>query len=172
MDRTAKSEMIDDLKGLFAEAGVVVVTRYSGLSVKELTELRAKLREKEASFKVVKNRLVKKAIDGSDNEVGADLFVGPTGIAYSSDPVASAKVAVDFAKSNDKLIVVGAILDGQRLDEAGVKALAELPSIDELRAQILGLIQTPAAQVAGLLTMPGQYVVNCIHQKIEQEEAA
>ena len=153
MDRAQKAESIETLKGVFEGAGAVVVTHYMGLSVAELSDLRGRLRKEGAKFKVVKNRLAQKAINGAGEGAQA-LFRGPVGIAYAPDPVSAAKVATQYAKDNDKFTVVGAIMGEQVLDRAGVDALAKLPSLDALRARLVGLIQAPATRIAGVLAAP------------------
>ena len=154
MDRTQKAEAVQGLNGLFAEAGAVVVAHYSGMTVSEMGELRARMRKAGASFKIAKNRLAKRALEGTPANGIADLFKGPTGIGYSKDPVAAPKVLVAYAKENDKLKILGGIAVGSVLNVEGVKALAELPSLDQLRAKILGLLQAPATKVAGVLQAP------------------
>lgn len=155
MDRAQKAEAIEGLKSVFADSGAVVVTHYLGLTVAEMTELRNRLRKEGAQFKVVKNTLAQKALDGVAGDAGDALFVGPVGIAFGSDPVSAAKVVTQYAKENDKLSVVGGIL-GQTtvLDQNAVKSLATLPSLDQIRAQLIGLIQAPATKVAGVLQAP------------------
>jgi len=154
MDRAQKAESIETLKGVFADAGAVVVTHYLGLTVAEMTELRDRLRKEGAKLKVVKNRLAQKALDGSVGEAGEALFKGPVAIAYASDPVSAAKVTSQYAKDNDKFIVVGGLMGETVLDQKGVNALATLPSLDQLRGKIIGLIQAPATKVAGVLQAP------------------
>ncbi len=154
MERAQKSEMVGMLEGVFGEAGVVVVTHYAGLNVAEMTQLRTQLREAGGQLKVVKNRLVKRALAGTAGEAASDLFTGPVAIAYSADPVAAPKAAVDFAKTNDKLVLIGGWMGDRLLDEAGVKSLAALPSLDQLRGKLVGLIQAPATKVAGVLQAP------------------
>lgn len=155
MDRAQKQESIESLKSVFADAGAVVVTHYMGLTVAEMTDLRLRLRKEGAAIKVVKNTLALKALDGSLGEKGDTLFTGPVAIAYGPDAVSAAKIAVQFAKENDKLKIVGGILDRvDVLDEAGVRALATLPSLDELRGKLIGLIQAPATKIAGVLQAP------------------
>jgi len=149
-----------------------VVTHQSGLTVAESTDLRRRMRAADASYKVTKNRLVKLALVGTPYEAIADLFEGPTAIAYSADPVAAARVAVDFSKENDKLVVVGGAMAENRLDEAGVKALATLPSLDELRGKLLGLLNAPATKVAGVLQAPASQLARVLSAHAEQEEAA
>jgi len=154
VDRTQKEEMVSSLHETFASAEMVVVTHNLGLTVSEMENLRQQLREAGASFKVTKNRLTRLALKGTKFEGLADLFTGPTGIAYSSDPVAAAKIAVKFAKGNDNLELVGGALGTESLDINGVKALATLPSLDELRGKLVGLLQAPATKVAGVLQAP------------------
>ena len=154
MDRAQKAESIETLKGVFEGAGAVVVTHYLGLTVAEMTDLRGRLRKEGATLKVVKNTLVQKALDGSVGEAGDALFTGPVAIAYAPDPVSAAKVATQYAKDNEKFTVVGGLMGQTVLDQNGIKALATLPSLDELRARIVGLIQAPATKVAGVLQAP------------------
>ncbi len=154
MDRAQKAEAVEALKGVFAKAGVVVVGRYSGLTVADMTGLRRRLRDAGGELKVVKNRLAKIALEGAPQSAGAHLFNGPTAIAFSPDPVSATKVAVAYAKEKEQFVLVGALLGAQVLDEKGVQALATLPSLDELRGKIIGLIQAPATKVAGVLQAP------------------
>ena len=154
MDRAQKQETIETLKGVFDSSGAVVVTHYLGLTVAEMTDLRDRLRKEGASLKVVKNRLVQKALDGSVGEAGDALFKGPVAIAYASDPVSAAKVTAQYAKDNDKFTVVGGLMGQTVLDQNGIKALATLPSLDELRATIVGLIQAPATKIARVVSEP------------------
>ncbi len=154
MDRAQKAESIEALKGVFASAGAVVVAHYSGLTVAEMTDLRGKLRKEGATLQVVKNTLVKKAIAGANGEAGDRLFTGPVAIAFAPDPVSAAKVAVDYAKTNDKFVVQGAVMGAVVLDAKGVGALATLPSLDQIRGQLIGLVQAPATKVAGVLQAP------------------
>ena len=154
MQRTEKEQLVASMRGTFEEAGVVVVTHYSGLTVDEITDLRAKMRAAGAGLKVTKNRLTRLALEGTKFDGISDLFKGPTAIAYADDPVAAAKVAVDFAKGNEKLIVLGGSLPERALDASGVKALASMPSLDESRATIVGLLQAPAGKIASVLQAP------------------
>ena len=154
MDRAQKAESIETLKGVFADAGAVVVTHYLGLSVSEMGDLRGRLRKEGATFKVVKNRLAQKALNGGEEGEAAALFRGPVGIAYAPDPVSAAKVATQFAKDNDKFKIVGAMMGEAVLDAKAVDALAKLPSLDQLRAKIVGLIQAPATRLAGVTQAP------------------
>ncbi len=154
MDRIEKREFVAELAGVFSETSMVVVTRNAGMTVAEVTKLRQSMRAAGASFKVAKNRLALLALEGTRFDGISSLMKGPTALAWSQDPVAVAKAAVDFAKTNDKFVLIGGALGNQLLDAAGVKALSELPSLDALRAKILGLIQAPATKVAGVLAAP------------------
>jgi large subunit ribosomal protein L10 len=154
MDRTQKAETVESLNGLFTEAGAVIVAHYKGMTVAQMGDLRSRLRKAGASFRVAKNRLAQRAVVGTQANGIADLFKGPTGIAYSHDPVAAPKVLVAYAKENDKLKILGGLAVGAVLNPEGVKALAELPSLDQLRAKIIGLVQAPATKVAGVLQAP------------------
>ena len=154
MDRAQKAESIEALKGVFASSGAVVVTHYLGLTVAEMTDLRGRLRKENAQIKVVKNRLAQKALNGSAGDAGAALFKGPVAIAFAPDPVSAAKVVTQYAKDNEKFSVVGGLMGEQVLDQGAVKALASLPSLDQIRSQIIGLIQAPATKVAGVLQAP------------------
>jgi large subunit ribosomal protein L10 len=154
MDRAQKQESIEELKGVFGEAGAVVVTHYMGLTVAEMTDLRGRLRKEGASLQVVKNTLAIKALDGSVGEAGDSLFKGPVAIAYAPDPVAAAKVATQYAKDNEKFSVVGGLMGQVVMDQKAVSALATLPSLDQLRGKIIGLLQAPATKIAGILQAP------------------
>ncbi len=154
VDRIEKREFVAELSAVFAETSMVVVTRNAGMTVADVTDLRRKMRAAGASFKVAKNRLALLALDGTRFDGIAPLMKGPTAISWSKDPVAVAKAAVDFAKTNDKFVLVGGALGNQVLDVAGLKALAELPSLDSLRAKLLGLLNAPATKVAGVLQAP------------------
>lgn len=154
MDRSQKAESVASLNASFAEAGVVVVTRNLGLTVAQSTVLRGKVREAGATYKVAKNRLAKLAIQDTDYAGIGEFLTGPTAIAVSADPVAAAKAVVDFAKTNDKLEIVGGSMGTQVLNAEGIKALASMPSLDELRAKLIGLVQAPATKVAQLTTAP------------------
>jgi len=154
MDRAQKTEAVAELNRTFNEVGVVVVTRNLGLTVAQSTELRIKMREAGATYKVSKNKLAKIALKDTDYAGLSDLLTGPVGLATSTDPVAAAKVASEFAKTNDKLEIVGGGMGATVLDVAGVNALASLPSLDELRAKIVGLVQAPATKLAQLTNAP------------------
>jgi large subunit ribosomal protein L10 len=170
MDRAQKSEAIEALKGVFEGAGAVVVTHNLGLTVAQMSDLRGRLRKEGASFKVVKNRLAQKAMNGASDSAHA-LFKGPVGIAYAPDPVSAAKVATEYAKGNDKFVVVGAIMGETVLDQAGVDALAKLTSLDELRARIVGLINAPATRIAGVLAAPGAQLARVLAAYAEKDAA-
>lgn len=154
MDRSQKADAVAALNSTFAESGVVVVTRNLGLTVAQSTDLRAKMRDSGASIKVAKNRLAKLALKNTDYEGLGDLLTGPTALATSTDPVAAAKAAVEFAKTNDKLEIVGGAMGSLVLDEAGVKALASMPSLDELRGKLVGLVNAPATKIAQVVNAP------------------
>ena len=154
MDRSQKTEAVAQLNEVFNEVGVVVVTRNLGLSVAQSTELRTKMREAGASYKVAKNRLAKLALKDTDYTGLEEYLSGPTALGYSEDPVAAAKAVVDFAKTTDKLEIVGGSMGATVLDEAGVKALASMPSLDELRGKIVGLVNAPATKVVQLVNAP------------------
>ncbi len=158
MNRAQKEEQVAMLNALFGAATLVVVTRPVGLTVAQATVLRRQMRDAGALFKVTKNRLTRLALKGTAFEGLDGLFVGPTAIAYSDDPVAAARVAVDFAEKNDTLGIMGGGLGEQVLDAAQVTALAKLPSLDELRGRLVGIIQTPATRLAGVLQAPAGQV--------------
>ena len=171
MDRTQKAEAVESLKGLFSQEGAVVVAHYSGMTVAQMGELRSRLRKAGASFRVAKNRLAVRAVEGTQAKAIAHLFKGPTGIAYSKDPIAAPKVVVAYAKENDKLKVLGGIAVGSVLNVEGVKALAELPSLDQLRAKILGLLQAPATRIAGVLQAPAGGLARVISAHAKKDAA-
>ena len=155
MDRAQKKEAVAELKQTFNETSVVVVTRNLGLTVAQSTTLRNRMRDAGARYKVAKNRLALIALEGTRYQPISDLLTGPTALATSEDPVAAAKAVVEFAKTNDRLEIVGGAMGETLLDVNGVKALAELPSLDELRAKIVGLIQAPATKIARTINEPG-----------------
>lgn len=154
MDRSQKADAVAALNATFGEVGVVVVTRNLGMTVAQTTALRVKMREAGASFKVSKNSLAKLAIADTDYAGIGDMLTGPVGLATSVDPVAAAKIVVEFAKTNDKLEVVGGAMGAVVLDAEGIKALATMPSLDEMRAKLIGLVQAPATKIAQLATAP------------------
>jgi large subunit ribosomal protein L10 len=158
MDRSQKADLVAELKNVFTETSVVVVTRNLGLSVAQSTDLRLKMRDAGAQFKVAKNRLALIALEGTKYGPIGDMLTGPTALATSTDPVAAAKVAVEFAKTNDRLEIVGGAMGDTVLDVAGIKALAELPSLDQLRGTLVGLIQAPATKIARIVSEPGAMI--------------
>jgi large subunit ribosomal protein L10 len=172
VERAQKREVVSELNEVFNSTSSVVVTHYSGLNVAELSDLRGRMREAGATFKVTKNRLTKLALDGTPYDHIADLFTGPTAIAYSDDPVAPAKIAVEFAKKNDLLVVLGGAMGDTQLDVDGVKALAALPSLDELRGKIVGLLNAPATKVARVLQAPAGQLARVMSAQGAKDEAA
>jgi large subunit ribosomal protein L10 len=172
MDRAQKADSIEDLKTVFAGAGAVVVTHYMGLTVAEMSELRARLRKEGASLKVVKNRLAQKAMNGSAGDAGDRLFKGPVAIAFAKDPVSAAKVVIQYAKDNDKFTVVGAVLGKTVLNADGVKSLSTLPSLDQMRGTLIGLIQAPATKVAGVLQAPAGQLARVFNAYATKDDAA
>jgi large subunit ribosomal protein L10 len=172
MDRAQKADSIEDLKTVFAGAGAVVVTHYMGLTVAEMSELRARLRKEGASLKVVKNRLAQKAMNGSAGEAGDSLFKGPVAIAFAKDPVAAAKVVIQYAKDNEKFTVVGAVLGKTVLNADGVKSLSTLPSLDQMRGTLIGLIQAPATKIAGVLQAPAGQLARVFNAYATKDDAA
>lgn len=160
------------MRTMFDETTLVVVTHYSGLTVADMGDLRQRMRDAGAAFKVTKNRLTRRALEGTKFQHLDDLFVGPTAVAYSDDPVAAAKATVEYAKVNDKLIVLGGAMGEERLDEKGVRALAALPSLDELRAKMVALLNTPATRIVGVLQAPAGQLARLLKARSEQDEAA
>ena len=171
MDRAQKAAAVADLKQTFSEVGVVVVTRNLGLTVAQSTQLRTKMREAGATYKVSKNKLARIALDGTDYLSLGDMLTGPVGLASSIDPVAAAKVIVDFAKTNDKLEIVGGSMGATSLDVDGVKALATMPSLDELRAKIVGLLVAPATKLATITQAPAAQLARVLSAYAEKEAA-
>ena len=172
MDRSHKEKLVATLNDTFKQAELVIVTRQGGLTVAEVTDLRRQMRAAGAGFKVAKNRLTKRALDGTRfQRTGSGLLTGPTAIAFSRDPVAAAKVAVEFANKNEKLTIVGGSLGERALDLAGVKALATLPSLDEMRARIVGLIKAPATKLAGRSAAPAGGLARVIAAHARKAEA-
>ena len=171
MDRSQKSETVSELNRTFTETSVVIVTRNLGLTVAQSTALRNRMREAGATYKVSKNKLARIALDGTKYGSLNDLLVGPTALSTSANPVAPAKVVVEFAKTNDKLEIVGGAMGDTVLDLAGVKALAELPSLDELRAKIVGLVQAPATKLVQIVQAPGGQLARLLSAHAEKEAA-
>ncbi len=172
MDRASKEELVSQLNERFQQAGVVIVTQQHGLTVAQSQDLRRKMRDAGASFKVTKNRLTRLALKGTKFEAIESLFTGPTGIAYSEDPVTAAKIAVEFAKDNDKLTIVGGAMEATVLDASGVEALAKLPSLDELRGKLIGLLQAPATKLAGVTQAPAGQLARLLNAYAQKGEAA
>ena len=172
MDRTEKQAFVASLAAVFAQTNAVIVTRNAGLTVAEVSDLRRKMKAAGATYKVAKNRLAGLALDGTRFTAIKPLLKGPTALSWSNDPVAVAKVAVEFAKSNEKLTIVGGALGTRALDEAGIKALAELPSLDVLRAQLLGLLSTPASKLVSVLQAPSASLVRVLNARVEKAQAA
>jgi large subunit ribosomal protein L10 len=172
VDRAAKKELVTVLHDVFKDTGVVVVAHYAGLTVAQMTDYRRRMKAAGGTVKVAKNRLVKLALQDTNAAGIADLFKGPTCVAYSKDPIAAAKVAVDYAKGNDKLVILGGAMGASVLDAKSVKALAELPSLDELRAKLIGLLNAPATKIARTIKEPGAKLARVVQAKASAAEAA
>jgi large subunit ribosomal protein L10 len=172
VDRAAKKELVTELNGVFKASSVVIVAHYAGLTVAEMQKLRMQMKQAGAQVKVAKNRLAKIALDGTDVAVVAPLLKGPTVIAYSGDPVAAPKVASDFAKTNEKFVILGGAMGKTALNPDGVKALAALPSLDELRAKLVGLVQAPATKIAQLVNAPAATLARVLQAYADKGEAA
>ncbi len=172
MDRAEKREFVTDLNETFKASGAIVVARYAGLTVAQMNDLRSKMRAQGGTVKVAKNRLAQIALQGTDAEKIQGLFQGQTLIAYSTDPIAAPKVANDFAKGNDKLVILGGAMGTTALDAEGVKALAALPSLDELRGKLVGMIQTPATRIAGVVAAPAAQLARVFAAYAKKDEAA
>jgi len=162
MDKAGKQAARKDLEAIFEESGAVVVTQYSGLSVADLTGLRTELRKGGGRLKVVKNRVARIALDGKGGDAAADMFKGPVAIAYAEDPTVPAKAAAEFAKTNNKLILIGALMDGEVMDAAGVAALAILPSREELIATVVARLLGQASQIGQRINAPGQQLAGAV----------
>ena len=171
MDREQKTAAVAELNRTFSESGVVVVTRNLGLSVAQSTALRVKMREAGARYKVAKNRLARIAAQGTPYESLGDLLTGPTALSTSADPVAAAKAVVEFARTNDKIEIVGGAMGATVLDVAGVRALAELPSLDALRAKIVGLVQAPATKVVQIVQAPAGQLARVFKAYADKDQA-
>jgi large subunit ribosomal protein L10 len=171
VERAEKRELVTELNGVFTGAGSVVVAHYTGLTVAQLSDLRKKMRAAGGSVKVAKNRLIKIALQGTKSEGMSDLFIGQTLIAYSEDPIAAPKVAVDFAKINDKLVIIGGAMGTTMLNDAGIKSLATMPSINELRAKLVGMISTPATRIASVLSAPAGQIARVLNAYSQKDAA-
>jgi large subunit ribosomal protein L10 len=172
VERAEKREFVASMHDAFSNAGAVVVAHYTGLTVSEISAFRAKVRDAGGTVKVAKNRLAKIALQGTEAEHISGLFQGQTLVVFSADPVAAPKAAVDFAKSNDKLVILGGAMGPTSLDESGVKALASLPSLDELRAKLVGMISTPATRIAQIVNAPAGQLARVIGAYARKDEAA
>jgi large subunit ribosomal protein L10 len=172
VDRSEKEQLVTSLHETLKKAELVVITQQSGLTVAEVTNLRRQMRQAGAGFKVTKNRLARLALEGTKFEGLKEMFTGPTAIAYSADPIAAAKVAVTYANSNEKLKIVGGAMAGQVLDPSGIKALATLPSLDQLRAKIIGILVTPATRVATVLQAPAAQLARVLKAYASKGDAA
>ena len=171
MDRTEKREFVAALGQVFAETSMVVVTQNNGMTVAEVSDLRRRMRASGSTFKVAKNRLAALALDGTRFDGIKPMLKGPTALAWSQDPVAVAKAAVDFAKTNERFVVIGGALGTQMLNADGIKSLAELPSLNELRAKLVGMVQTPATRIAGILQAPGGQLARVFGAYAKRDEA-
>lgn len=172
VDRAEKREFVTSMREAFDNAGAIVVAHYTGLSVSEISAFRAKVKEAGGTVKVAKNRLAKIALQGTEVEHMTELFQGQTLVCYSGDPVSAPKAAVDFAKTNDKLVIIGGAMGATSLDESGVKALASMPSLDELRAKIVGMINTPATRIAQVVNAPAGQLARVFNAYAQKDEAA
>ena len=172
MERAEKKELVATFNEVAKTATVIVVAHNKGLTANQVVDLRNKMAKAGATIKVVKNRLAKIALNGTDAHGISDLFVGPTMVAYGADPVAAPKVFADFAKGNDKFVVLGGVLGKTTLDAQGVKALAELPSLDQLRGKLIGLIQAPATKIAGVVAAPAGQLARVIQAYATKDNAA
>jgi len=172
VDRTEKREFVSSLASVFAETSMVVVTQNKGLTVAEVSDLRRKMRAGGSTFKVAKNRLAILALEGTPFDGIKPMLKGPTALAWSTDPVAVAKTAVDFAKTNEKLVLIGGALGTQTLDAAGIRALADLPSLDTLRGRLVGMLQTPATRVASVLAAPAGQLARVFGAYANKDETA
>ena len=171
MDRTEKREFVASLGQVFADTSMVVVAQNKGLTVAEVSDLRRKMRASGSTYKVAKNRLAVLALEGTRFDGIKPMLKGPTALAWSQDPVAVAKTAVDYAKTNEKFVVIGGALGAQMLNADGIKALADLPSLDSLRARLVGMIQTPATRIAGVLAAPAGQLARVLGAYARKDEA-
>lgn len=172
MDRSMKQELVETLHTTFKSSNLVVVTELKGLTVAELSDFRRKMREAGAGLKVAKNRLARRALAGTDYAGLDALFRGPTAIGYSVDPIAAAKIAINFAKTNDKVTIKGGAMNGHMLDKAGVEALANLPSLDELRGKLVGVLVAPATKIAAVLQAPAGQLARVLNAHAQKDQAA
>lgn len=172
MEKAEKREFVTELNGVFQAAGSVVVAHYAGVTVAQMNDFRSKMRAAGGTVKVAKNRLAKIALQGTESEGMSDLFKGQTLIAYSADPITAPKVLVDFAKTNDKIIVLGGTMGSTTLNADAVRSLATLPSLDELRSKLLAMIQTPATRIAGVVAAPASQLARVFAAYAKKDEEA
>lgn len=172
MDRAQKRELVTTLHDSLANTNVVIVAHYAGLTVAEMTDLRRQMKDAGGQVRVAKNRLAKLALEGTKAKGIADLLAGPTCIAYSDDPVAAPKIAVNFAKTNEKLVILGGAMGETVLDLEGIRSLASLPSLDELRGKIVGLLQAPASKIARTINEPAAQLARILSAQGSKSEAA
>jgi large subunit ribosomal protein L10 len=172
VDRAQKRELVERLNDQWKTSGVIVVAHYQGMSVAQMTDFRKRIKDAGGVVKVAKNRLAKLAVKGTDVESISDLLQGQTCLAYSQDPISAAKVSVKYARENEKLVILGGAMGKTRLDSAGVKALADLPSLDELRGKLIGLLQAPAAKIARIVKEPGGMLARVLAAKGSEEAKA
>jgi large subunit ribosomal protein L10 len=172
MDRAEKRELVSTLNEAWKDTGVIVVAHYAGMTVAQMTEFRKRVKEAGGSVKVAKNRLAKLALKDTDSVSISDLLKGQTCLAYSDDPIAAARISVKYSKENEKLVILGGAMGKTVLDANAVKALADLPSLDELRAKLIGLLQAPATKIARILKEPGGQLARVIQAKSAQAPAA
>lgn len=169
MDRAQKRELVARLNDQWKASGVIVVAHYKGMTVAQMTDFRKRVKDAGGVVKVTKNRLAKLAVKGTDVETISDLLQGQTCVAYSEDPISAARASVKYARENDKLVILGGAMGRTRLDDGGVKALADLPSLDELRATLIGLLQAPAGKIARILNEPGGMLARVLAARGAQE---
>ena len=172
VERAEKREFVSELNEVFKASGSVVVASYAGVTVAQMNDLRSKMRAQGGTVKVAKNRLAKIALQGTESEKINNLFKGQTLICYANDPITAPKIASDFAKTNDKLVIIGGAMGATALDAEGVKALATLPSLDELRARLLGMIQTPATRIAAVVQAPAAQLARVFAAYAKKDEEA
>jgi large subunit ribosomal protein L10 len=171
VDRAQKRELVERLNDQWKTSGVIVVAHFKGMTVAQMTDFRKRMKDAGGVVKVTKNRLAKLALKDTDVESVSDLLEGQTCVAYSEDPVSAARVSVKYARENDKLVILGGAMGKTRLDTNGVKALADLPSLDELRAKLLGLLQAPAAKLLATMNEPGSMLARTLAARVAKEEA-
>jgi large subunit ribosomal protein L10 len=172
VDRTEKKELVTALHDVFKDTGVVVVAHYAGMTVAQMTDFRKRIREAGGAVKVAKNRLAMLALKDTASAPIASLFKGPTCVAYSKDPIAAARIAVRYSRENEKLVILGGAMGNTILDAPGVKALADLPSLDELRAKLMGLIRAPAEKLVRTINEPAAKLVRVMQARVDKEGKA